>query len=158
MICNSNKPVFEYSTPYEKGHGRLEHRIYRVFNAELGYLQDEWPFVRKIIEVTRHREIPNRKLTMETKHYYVSNGGIRDDQFPICIRKHWGIENQNHYVRDETLREDFTIKRRNPIIFATCISMALNIMRFNGDKNISETTYVNSLDLQSTLLKYSRLM
>jgi predicted transposase YbfD/YdcC len=129
-----------------------------VYSANLGYLGKEWPFVRKIIEVTRYREVIGRTEPTVTTSYYVSNGGIDDELFPECIRKHWFIENKNHYVRDATLREDFTIKRRNPVIFATCLSAGLNIMRSKGDHNISKATYVNSLNIENTLGRYETLL
>jgi hypothetical protein len=45
-------------------------------------------------------------------------------------------------------------KRRNPVIFATCLSAGLNIMRSWGETNISGATYINSLNLENTLYKY----
>jgi hypothetical protein len=52
------------------------------------------------------------------------------------------------------LREDFTIKRRPPVIFATCLSASLNIMRYYKETNISRAMYINSLKLENTLYKY----
>jgi hypothetical protein len=148
------KPVFEHEDEWEKSHGRLEKRKYKVYKAELGRLEREWPFVRRIVEVVRYREKIGYTAALTTS-YYVSNGGIDDEQYPECIRKHWFIENKNHHVRDATLREDFTVKRRNPVIFATCLSMGLNIMRNYGETNINEATYLNSLSFGNTLRKYS---
>jgi hypothetical protein len=157
LNCIRNKPVFTHEDEWEKCHGRLEKRTYQVYQAQLGYLGKEWPFIRRIVEVTRYREVTGETPSITTS-YYVSNGGIDDDKYPECIRKHWFIENKNHYVRDATLREDFTVKRRNPVIFATCLSTGLNIMRSCGETNISGATYINSLKFENTLGKYESLL
>jgi hypothetical protein len=158
LNCIRKTPIFTHEDEWEKCHGRLEKRHYKVFVAELGHLKTEWPFIRRIIEVTRYREEIGVSKPTVTTSYYVSNGGIDESKYPECIRKHWFIENKNHYVRDATLREDFTVKRRNPVIFATCLSAGLNIMRSNGDTNISGATYTNSLKFEDTLERYNLLM
>lgn len=155
LSCTRKTPVFTHEDDWDKCHGRLEKREYSVYKAELGHLKREWPFIRIIVEVVRYREVLGRTELSITKSYYVSNGGIADDKYPGCIRKHWFIENKNHHVRDATLREDFTVKRRNPIIFATCLSAGLNIMRSHGETNISGATYINSLNFEDTLRRYA---
>ena len=49
-----------------------------------------------------------------------------------AIRSHWGIENQDHYVRDVTLGEDGSRIRQKPGAMARIRSAALNILRANG--------------------------
>jgi predicted transposase YbfD/YdcC len=157
LNCARKAPIFTHEGEWEKHHGRLEKRDYKVYEADLGYLAREWPFVRRIVAVTRYREKIGREPTLETS-YYVSNGGLDDKQYHECIRKHWFIENKNHYVRDATMREDFTVKRRNPVIFATCLSAGLNIMRNIGETNISKATYINCLKCEDTLKRYALLL
>ena len=68
------------------------------------------------------------KESRETS-FYLSNRSITAKQAADAIRKHWGIENGLHYVRDVTLREDASRIRINPGIFARLRSFAYNILR-----------------------------
>lgn len=70
------------------------------------------------------------------------------------IRQHWSIENQNHYVRDETLKEDRSQIRKNPGIMLRLRSFALNLMRNQGVKNIQAQTHKNTLDMEGMLRSY----
>ena len=67
------------------------------------------------------------------------------------IRGHWGIENKNHYVRDVTLLEDDSRIRIKPGHFSRLRSMALNILRANGVKNVREAIYANTLNVRNLL-------
>ena len=58
-----------------------------------------------------------------------------------AIRNHWAIENRLHYVRDMGFREDDSRIRCNPGIFARLRSFAVNILRFNKVKNVSDARY-----------------
>ncbi|MDR3285411.1 MAG: hypothetical protein LBS83_01870 [Holosporales bacterium] len=60
------------------------------------------------------------------------------------------------YVKDVTFREDFSVKRKNPFVFSSLIDMELNIMRSNGENNISNTVYGNSLKFKNTYMKYKK--
>ena len=68
-----------------------------------------------------------------------------------AIRSHWGIENQNHYVRDVSMLKDDSRIRTNPGIFARARSFALNILRANGEKNIADALWRNALNLNRPL-------
>ena len=62
-----------------------------------------------------------------------------------ATRKHWGIENGLHYVRDVTLREDASRIRTNPGIFARLRSFAYNILRFNQRGTFAQDRYAAAL-------------
>jgi predicted transposase YbfD/YdcC len=62
-----------------------------------------------------------------------------------AVRSHWGIENQDHYVRDVTLGEDDSRIRQKPGGMARIRSAALNILRANGVQNVSQALYINAL-------------
>jgi hypothetical protein len=53
--------------------------------------------------------------------FYLSNRPILAGQAAEAIRKHWGIENKQHYTRDVTFREDASRCGRAPGIFARLI-------------------------------------
>ena len=59
--------------------------------------------------------------------FYLSNRPLLAAQAADAIRKHWGIENKQHYTRDVTFCEDASRIRRNPGIFARLRSFAYNI-------------------------------
>jgi hypothetical protein len=64
---------------------------------------------------------------------------------------HWGIENRAHYVRDVTLGEDASRIRNRPGVMARLRSLALNILRANGVRNVSHALYANALSLDRLL-------
>ena len=57
-------------------------------------------------------------------------------------RKHWGIENKSHYVRDTVYREDHnqTWTGNGPQVLAITHNLAISLMRLKGAKAIKETT------------------
>ena len=76
---------------------------------------------------------------------YLSNRSIGARKAADAVRKHWGIENKQHYTRDVTLREDASRIRRNPGIFARLRSFAYNILRFNQSDTIAQDRYAAAL-------------
>ena len=70
--------------------------------------------------------------------FYLSNLSIDADTASQAIRKHWGIENKLHYVRDVTFGEDASRIRKNPGVFARIRSFAYNILRFNQSDTIAQ--------------------
>jgi hypothetical protein len=77
--------------------------------------------------------------------FYLSNRPIRAGQAADSIRKHWGIENKQHYTRDVTFHEDASRIRRAPGIFARLRSFACNILRFNQSHTITQDRYAACL-------------
>jgi len=57
-------------------------------------------------------------------------------------RKHWGIENKVHYVRDVTFDEDRSQVRTGtgPQAMASLRNIALNLLRLAGSRNIAQAT------------------
>jgi predicted transposase YbfD/YdcC len=102
----------------DKGHGRTERRSHLVMDApeEIRVL---FPHVRQVAKVTRTRTVRRWKgdgktwrlvtsTTTETVYLVTSLSAAQasPQQIAAYIRAHWGIENQVHWVRDTTLRED----------------------------------------------------
>lgn len=73
------------------------------------------------------------------------------EKFNSIIRGHWSIENKNHYVRDVAMKEDKSRIRVNPQNMAIILSFALNILRYNGVKNIENRLYGNALNFKKLL-------
>lgn len=67
------------------------------------------------------------------------------------MRRHWSIENGLHHVLDTALAEDASRIRRNPGVFACLRHFALNLLRGNGERNISQVLWRNALSLDRVL-------
>jgi predicted transposase YbfD/YdcC len=133
---------------------RIERRHIKVFDAAPVLASSietkEWSErITTIVEVCRHTDCFDTKTgswkEREDIAYYGASHLRTAEVFARIIRKHWAIENQNHYVRDVTLREDASRIRQNPGIFARLRSFTLNILRKNKITNVSEALYDNAL-------------
>jgi len=139
-LCKRVKPDWEEEV-VEKGHGRIETRTCKVYNKiELLEDIDKWPEFKSVIQITAQREI-KEKVTTQTRLYISS---LKHDAiaFNDYIRKHWGVENNLHWVLDMTFREDEQRKRdkhaaRN---FAIIRKIALNLLKQEDSKKLSLKT------------------
>jgi predicted transposase YbfD/YdcC len=154
--CRVQTSIGFHKDPVEKVHGRVEQRTYEVFKAlpMLKLWQNDWPYIREVIRVTRYREELRKSKPTITVHYYVSNRELSTTQYAKYIREHWWIENKLHNVKDVAFQEDSQTKHVNPYIYSTCIDMALNIMRVNKIDNIKSSLYQNSLDFYQFYEKF----
>jgi len=89
----------------EKEHGRLNERHYRVLKIT-DWLDETDKFKDSycVIEVKRTRTLKN-KTSSETS-YYISS--LKDEVKDIAgyVRRHWAIENSQHWILDVVFRED----------------------------------------------------
>lgn len=139
---------------------RIEKRTVSVFHKkdyDLGVVWND--SVKSVIKIKRDIKIFNTKTKRfdksgETAFYVSTTDKLSACEFGGIIRSHWKIENSNHYVRDVSLREDFCRVRKNPENVATLRSFALNLLRVNGEKNISQALYRNALNV-SRILDYA---
>jgi predicted transposase YbfD/YdcC len=70
-------------------------------------VHQKWKGLKQGFRLTRERTIGGKK-TVEVVHGITSLSADRADAAALLryVRDHWLIENQLHYVRDVTLRED----------------------------------------------------
>ena len=159
QIVNSEKNISKNKEPISKGRNRIETRIAKIYSAK-NIQDDKWSEIKIIIEIERKKQIfDTKKRIWENKGetaYYISTREITAKEANLYVRNHWGIENRNHHVKDVTMNEDKSRIRIKPQNMAVFKSFTLNIMRFNGVKNIKDELYRNSLKL-SNLLKYKGL-
>ena len=103
----------EQSTEYQvypssnKGHGRREKRRLESSPALCAYLN--WPGVGQVMRRRCERRIEktrqiNRKLRYGITSLRPQEAGA--EQLELLWRRHWTIENRDHYVRDVTMGED----------------------------------------------------
>jgi predicted transposase YbfD/YdcC len=105
--AESHGPTSSYSTHEEdsKGHGRKETRSCIVLNELEGIRGlGEWKDAKRVAFVFRQCW-EGEKYSEECSYYLGSYDGRAKDYLAYS-RKHWGIENGQHYVLDVTFRED----------------------------------------------------
>jgi predicted transposase YbfD/YdcC len=157
-ICNSYNPT-DKNLSRELGHGRFEKRYCYVFsNPEIitRYLSHAWSkYISCIVLIHRERNIMNTKskkyeLSVEDS-YYIATNIYSAKEFNQFIRDHWGIENRSNYVRDKSMREDYSRIRINPDRMVRLRSFALNIMRINKVTNVKNTMFENALNTERVI-------
>ena len=90
-------------------------------------------------------------VTREEVGYYPCQARHGAKVLGGAIRSHWGIENRAHYVRDVTLGEDASRIRTRPGMMARIRSVALNVLRANGVRNVSLALYANAVSFEQLL-------
>lgn len=156
--------IAQTKTPYSKTtqmgkreRNRIEKRTTTVFHKGKHDLGDTWnQFLKTIIRVERNVATFNARTKQcdasdETALYVSTTNKLSAKEWSAVIRSHWGIENSNHYVRDVSLHEDFSRIRQNPENIATLRSFALNLLRVNGQTNISQALYRNAVNVERVL-------
>jgi predicted transposase YbfD/YdcC len=140
-------------------HGRQERRVVETFDVG-GRLGADWngliACAARVSRPTWHKDAKSGQWHYtEEIAFYVCQTRLSAKAFGHAIRSHWGIENRNHHVRDVTLGEDGSRIRIRPVSFARLRSMALNILRANGVKNVARALFRNALNPEN-VLTYSR--
>ena len=141
----------------KKARNRIEKRTVTVFHKKDYDLGDTWDdSIETIIKIKRETKTLNTILkkferSEETAFYISTTNIFSAKEFGAIIRSHWRIENSNHYVRDVSLREDFSRIRKNPEKVATLRSFSLNILRINNEPNINDALFRNALNISRVL-------
>jgi predicted transposase YbfD/YdcC len=135
-FCADAEPLDVHGTRDKNRRNRDEIRTCGIYDARSVVAGTEWEtYVACIIMVERtvYRRRTSDGLLEESfeRSFYLSNRPIEAEQACEEVRKHWAIENSNHYVRDVTMGEDASRIRCNPGIFARLRSFASNILRKN---------------------------
>ena len=88
-----------------KGHGRKEVREVYVLPAAFSEgLKEKWFTVKSVIAVVRDRSVKG-KGSYETS-YYICTDNLSLALASTATRKHWHIENQQHWALDVIFKED----------------------------------------------------
>jgi predicted transposase YbfD/YdcC len=86
-------------------------------------------------------------MTNETA-WWVATVALEAPAFQCAIRGHWCVENQNHHVRDVTLREDHCRTRHKPGVLARLRSMTLNCLRAQQVRNVALALHRNAMNFE----------
>lgn len=89
----------------ERGHGRTEERYYYQISVPTDFPQREKWTGLKTFGLAVRRSIAGGKETIDHR-YYISSLSRHGRRFAGCVRGHWSIENNLHWVLDMTFRED----------------------------------------------------
>lgn len=113
----------------EKGHGRVEKRIY-YYSHDIKWMpqKQEWKDLRGIGMVIR--ESTEKGKTTKDVRYYISSIEKDIDLFAKAVRKHWGVEAM-HWNLDVTFREDEMRSRKDylPENLGALKRIALNMLK-----------------------------
>lgn len=97
---------FDYFETVEKGHGRIETR--RCFVTEdIDWLEnkEDWAGLKSIVMVESIREVIGKSTSRE-RRFFISSLSANAKESLRCVRGHWEIENQLHWVLDVAFHED----------------------------------------------------
>ena len=96
---------YDYAEESGRGRGRQEGRCCWVFE-DLGGVRgrESWADLRSIVVVVSTRTVGDRSGS--EMRYYISSRSATAEEMLRAVRRHWGIENECHWVLDVCFRED----------------------------------------------------
>jgi predicted transposase YbfD/YdcC len=95
-----------FAMTQEKSHGREEFRSCFVMTNLEGIRDRElWKGLKSVVCVTSGRKVKGKTESSEVR-YYISSRRGSGKMFLGASRKHWGIENECHWILDVAFRED----------------------------------------------------
>ena len=113
---------------YDKGHGRIEKREYRLL-TDISWLEqkDEWCGLKALGMVKS--TVTEKGETHEFTRYFITSLA-NIDEFAYSVRKHWSIENQLHWCLDVIFHEDASRARKDhsPLNLNVLRKVALNLV------------------------------
>lgn len=122
--------IIDQHEDYDKGHGRIEHRLCYVTD-HLNWLEQhtDWCDL-KTIAMVESRVTVAGKTTIEQR-YFISSLPANAKELAQAIRSHWAIENSLHWVLDVTMGEDLSRVRKDhaPENMAIIRHIVLNLLR-----------------------------
>lgn len=124
----------------ELGHGRIEERLCKVI-TDMDWICNarDWKDIASIIEITAERTDKKSGQNQKEVRYYISNLKQDAKSFNQLARKHWSIENSQHWVLDVAFNEDASRKRAKNAAenFAILNRIALNIVKADQSNKAS---------------------
>ncbi len=137
-----------------KGHGRREQRRLESSTALCAYL--DWPGVGQVMRRRCERRIQktrpiNRKLRYGITSLRPQEAGA--EQLELLWRRHWTIENRDHYVRDVTMGEDACQVHTGHAAHALAAlrNTILSLFRWKGWTNIAAAIRHHTASVLRTL-------
>jgi hypothetical protein len=130
----------EQACELDKGHGRREVRCIQTSDAIQGW--DGWADVAQGFCLDRERHVLKSGRRQRERVYGITSlpRELADPSDLLgLIRRHWGIENRSHHVRDVTFDEDRSRVRAGsiPQVMAALRNTAIGLMRLAGHASIA---------------------
>jgi predicted transposase YbfD/YdcC len=124
------KAALPVAVSRDLGHGRAEKRTVRV-NDKLTFIDasQDWMGLKSVVCVESTRWVNDKEQFL--KRYYISSlSGCSAAQMGHYIRRHWSIENQQHWHLDSTFEEDACLVRKDhaPRNLTTIRKLALGMI------------------------------
>ena len=106
-------PVYSYTVGPELGHGRIETRIYRIYDGlEIIADKEKWGGNMTIVEYEAETVRKSTGVSTSERRLYVSSLPTDTPALGRFVRSHWSIESM-HWGLDVNLSQD-RIKRKTP--------------------------------------------
>jgi len=121
-------------------HGRVETRKAWVTDQLEDWLDPEqrarWKSLRSVAVVESTRDMPLQPTSVERRYFISSLAGIDARAMARCVRGHWSVENQLHWVLDVSFGEDQARQRKDHSAqnFSRLRRIALNLLRRDTSK------------------------
>ena len=145
-------------TDQGKGHGRREKRTIRTASAD----GIDWPYAAQVLRIRRDTGPTRGPWESKEIAYGITSlpaalAGPR--QTGVYARRHWAIENSEHYIRDVTFREDAQKSRtgNQPNAHAAIRNLVIGAFRRKGHANIAAARRYYGRDDQRILALYGYL-
>ena len=125
----------------EKGHGRITTR--RIWCDDALTISVNFPHVQQVFCIEREvTQLKKGSTTVEAVYGVTSQATEKAGPAKILAqnRKHWSVENKQHYVLDVTFDEDRSqIRSLNGPMVMTCLRRyAISLLRVKGITNIAQ--------------------
>lgn len=125
---NFNNDKIEKHRTIDKGHGRIEERIY-YYSTDIKWMdaRKDWEKMNGIGMVVRTVEEKGKRTEEKAFHF----GSVTTvTEYAEGVRKHWGVES-THWLLDVTFREDASKTRKGqaPENIAMLKRLAMNMVR-----------------------------
>jgi len=141
-----------YYKEVDKGHGRIEIRQ-ACASRELGLMQ-YWPYLAQVVHLERQWLEKGQTYSYQTYAITSLPISVADvAELAAYKRKHWGIENRLHWVRDVVFGEDASLIRtgEGPFVMAALRNTALGLLRRAGHSKIRARMRYNACKVEEVL-------
>jgi predicted transposase YbfD/YdcC len=111
-----------------------------------------FPGLRQVIEVRCQSMIVKTGEVKEETHYGVASLSPSEANartLMLLMNRHWGVESRDHYVRDDSWKEDRQVWRKGNAAhtMSTLLSIALNLLRARSPYWTSKTFLPHRADI-----------
>ena len=128
------------ATTLELGHGRIEKRTCQVI-TDMDWIcnRADWKNISSLVKITAERTDKQTGAVQKECRYYISSLVEGADRLLSVCRKHWGIENNLHWMLDVAFNEDNSRKRAGNAAqnFSLITKIALNLLKNDKTKKMS---------------------